>query len=160
MTSVLNVDTIAAKNGTSPVGLTKQKAMVVCVGFNMHSDTKFVANNTAFSENLNTSSFTDSGTGNLKTSLTNTLANTQFIITTAAVTANNNVSVYTDSTTRLKCLEHCHVYFLSNALSNLSSNLCNASITLSMLSRKSALVAYSSLVLLSNTCRRFTSANI
>ena len=26
MTSVLNVDTIAAKNGTSPVGLTKQTA--------------------------------------------------------------------------------------------------------------------------------------
>ena len=101
MTSVLNVDTIAAKDGTSPVGLTKQKAMVVCVGFNMHSDTKFVATNTGFSENLNSSSFTDSGTGNLKTSLTNNLANIQFIITTAAVTANNNVSVYTDSTVSL-----------------------------------------------------------
>ena len=101
MTSVLNVDTIAAKDGTSPVGLTKQKAMVVCVGFNMHSDTKFVATNTGFSENLNSSSFTDSGTGNLKPSLTNTLANNQFIITAMAVTANNNVSHYTDSTTSL-----------------------------------------------------------
>ena len=101
MTSVLNVDTIAAKDGISPVGLTKQKAMVVCAGFNMHSDTKFVANNTAFSENLNTSSFTDSGTGNLKTFLINSLANNQFIITSAAVTANNNVSVYTDSTVSL-----------------------------------------------------------
>ena len=39
MTSVLNVDTIAAKNGTSPVGLTKQKAILVCVGFNMNSST-------------------------------------------------------------------------------------------------------------------------
>ena len=29
MTSVLNVDTIAAKDGTSPVGLTKQSAAKV-----------------------------------------------------------------------------------------------------------------------------------
>ena len=101
MTSVLNVDTIAAKNGTSPVGLTKQKAILACVGFNMHSDTKYVANNTAFSENLNTSSFTDSGTGNLKTSLTNALGSTQFIISGMAITANNNISHYSDSTTVL-----------------------------------------------------------
>jgi hypothetical protein len=101
MTSVLNVDTIAAKDGTSPVGLTKQKAILVCVGFNMHGSTTYygAGNNTAFTECFNTSSFNDSGTGQLETSLTNSLANTQFVITGMAVATNNNISHETDSTT-------------------------------------------------------------
>ena len=101
MTSVLNVDTIAAKNGTSPVGLTKQKAILVCVGFNMHGSTTYygTGNNTAFTECFNTSSFNDSGTGQLETSLINSLDNTQFVITGMAVATNNNISHETDSTT-------------------------------------------------------------
>ena len=101
MTSVLNVDTIAAKNGTSPVALTKQKAILVCVGFNMHGSTTYygAGNNTAFTECLNTSSFNDVGTGLLETSLTNSLASTQFIISGMAVATNNNVSHESDSTT-------------------------------------------------------------
>ncbi len=101
MTSVLNVDTIVAKDGTSPVALTKQKAILVCVGFNMHGSTTYYSagNNTAFTECFNTSSFNDSGTGQLETSLTNSLANTQFVISGMAISTNNNVSHETDSTT-------------------------------------------------------------
>ena len=101
MTSVLNVDTIAAKDGTSPVELTKQKTILVCVGFNMHGSVTYygAGNNTAFTECFNTSSFSDVGTGQLETSLTNSLANTQFVISGMAVATNNNVSHETDSTT-------------------------------------------------------------
>ena len=101
MTSILNVDTIVAKNGTSPVALTKQKAILVCVGFNMHGSTNYygTGSNTAFTECFNTSSFNDSGTGQLETSLTNSLANTQFVISGMAIATNNNVSHETDSTT-------------------------------------------------------------
>jgi len=100
MTSVLNVDTIAAKDGTSPVGLTKQKAILVCVGFNMSSSTYYGAgNNVSFTECFNTSSFSDVGTGQLETSLTNSLANTQFVISGMALATNNNVSHESDSTT-------------------------------------------------------------
>jgi len=99
MTSVLNVDSIAAKNGTSPVTLTKQKTILVCVGFNMHGTTYYGAgNNTAFTECFNTSSFTDVSTGRLQTSLTNSLANTQFVITGMALSTNNNVSHENNST--------------------------------------------------------------
>jgi len=99
MTSVLNVDTIVAKDGTSPVALTKQKTILVCVGFNMHSSTYYgVATNTAFTECFNTSSFADVGTGQLETSLTNSLANTQYVISGMAMATNNNISHETDST--------------------------------------------------------------
>ena len=100
MTSVLNVDTIVAKDGVSPVGLTKQKAILVCVGFNMHSDTKYGAgNNTALTESFNTSSFNDAGTGQLESSLTNSLVTNQFVISGMAIATNNNVSHESDSTT-------------------------------------------------------------
>ena len=56
MTSVLNVDTIAAKDGTSPVGLTKQSAAKVTG--NLQPDGCSNA-----SVALNISSVTDGGTG-------------------------------------------------------------------------------------------------
>lgn len=99
MTSVLNVDTIAAKNGTSPVALTKQKAILVCVGFNMNSSTLYgVSNNTSFSETFNASSFSDVGTGQLETSLTNALSNNQHIIAGMMNATNNCITHESDST--------------------------------------------------------------
>ena len=41
MTSVLNVDTIAAKNGTGPVTLTKQQAAIVLFGMNTHTSSTY-----------------------------------------------------------------------------------------------------------------------
>ena len=64
MTSVLNVDTIAAKDGTSPVGLTKQEAAKAYVLFN---GTGTVATRKAF----NCSSITDLDTGSYTANWTN-----------------------------------------------------------------------------------------
>ena len=64
MTSVLNVDSIAAKNGTSPVALTKQTAAKHFLSFdgNTENDIKL---------SFNTSSVADSGTGAYAVTLTN-----------------------------------------------------------------------------------------
>ena len=56
MTSVLNVDSIAAKDGTSPVELTKQQAVRLWVIFN-------VTGTIAARDSLNLSSLADNGTG-------------------------------------------------------------------------------------------------
>ena len=64
MTSVLNVDTIAAKDGISPVALTKLQTLHVRNGFNLSGTTYFgLTTNTASSENFNVSSNSDNGTG-------------------------------------------------------------------------------------------------
>ena len=55
MTSVLNVDTIAAKNGTSPVTLTKQSAVKGFVYYDMAS--------TSALKSFNFSSITDNAVG-------------------------------------------------------------------------------------------------
>lgn len=98
--TTLKATTVQTSSGGA-VTLTKQKAILVCVGFNMHGSTSYygVGGNTAFSECFNTSSFNDSGTGQLESSLTNALASNQFIISGMAVATNNNVSHETDSTT-------------------------------------------------------------
>ena len=68
MTSVLNVDTIADKAGTGPVGLTKQEAA------------KAYSNNDMtvpdIRKSLNVSSIADNGTGQSTTSLTSALSST------------------------------------------------------------------------------------
>ena len=56
MTSVLNVDSIAAKNGTSPVELTKQSAAKAWID---HTQ----VTTSAIRDSFNISSITDAGTG-------------------------------------------------------------------------------------------------
>jgi hypothetical protein len=56
MTSQLNVDTIADKAGTGPVGLTKQSAAKAWVNFNG-------TGTIAADDSLNVSSLSDGGTG-------------------------------------------------------------------------------------------------
>mgnify|MGYP003111997630 FL=1 len=65
MTSVLNVDTIAAKDGTSPVGLTKQTAAKV---FERHNASH------SLSSSFNVSSITDNGTGDTTVTYSNALS--------------------------------------------------------------------------------------
>ena len=67
MTSVLNVDTIAAKNGTSPVTLTKQQA---AKAFNNFNGTGTVA----IRESFNVSSLTDNATAEQSSNLTNSMS--------------------------------------------------------------------------------------
>ena len=63
MTSVLNVDSIAAKDGTSPVELTKQSAAKAWVLF--RGDTNVIRNS------FNFSSLTDNDTGSYNANWTN-----------------------------------------------------------------------------------------
>ena len=67
MTSVLNVDTIAAKDGTSPVELTKQSAAKAWLFTT--DKTTYVPNNS-----LNISSVTDNGTGRVESNFSNSFA--------------------------------------------------------------------------------------
>ena len=97
--STLKADTIVASDGSSPVTLTKQRAILACVGYNMSGTTYYGASNSALTECFNTSSFTDVSAGKLETSLTNAPLNNEFIISAAAIATNNNVSHESTSTT-------------------------------------------------------------
>lgn len=82
MTSVLNVDTIAAKNGTGPVTLTKQVALK---GFQ-----SFDGDPLAIGDSLNTSSLTDNGTGQYQPNFTNSYSSTDYSNTHGGQYAANN----------------------------------------------------------------------
>ena len=69
MTSVLNVDTIAAKDGTSPVALTKQSAAKVW---------GLTTSAAAVTASLNLSSGTDHGTGDYSYSLSSAFDSSNF----------------------------------------------------------------------------------
>tara|TARA_R100001230_G_C5493100_1_gene39993 strand:+ start:44 stop:421 length:378 start_codon:yes stop_codon:yes gene_type:complete len=78
MSSVLNVDTIADKAGTGPVGLTKQSADKAWVNFNG-------TGTLAVSDSFNHSSVTDNGTGHYFPSLTSAMANANYSNTAMTV---------------------------------------------------------------------------
>ena len=65
MPSVLNVDTIANKAGTGPVGLTKQSAA--------KSTLRFDGDNNDIDSSTNVSSVADNGSGDYTASVTNSL---------------------------------------------------------------------------------------
>jgi len=77
MTSVLNVDTIADKAGTGPVGLTKQQAAKAWVDFNG-------TGTVAISDSFNIGGLTDAGTGLYDLTFTNSMNNANFASTGAA----------------------------------------------------------------------------
>ena len=66
MTSVLNVDEIAAKNGTSPVTLTKQSAAKAWVNFDQSDN--------GVDGSLNISSVGDNGVGDITANFSNSLS--------------------------------------------------------------------------------------
>ena len=73
MTSVLNVDTIADKAGTGPVGLTKQAAPKLFVKYDGGSAaTEGVS--------LNVSSVTDASTGRQSPNFTNSFSNADYAV--------------------------------------------------------------------------------
>ena len=73
MTSVLNVDTIADKAGTGPVGLTKQ---ITAKSFEMHDD-----DSTTIIESFNMSSITDGANGVCSPVFTNNMATVNYFTT-------------------------------------------------------------------------------
>jgi len=74
MTSVLNVDEIAAKDGTSAVALTKQQAVKAWWNYDLRTSPSAVR------DSFNISTFTDNGTGELSQSYTNNMANAGYNI--------------------------------------------------------------------------------
>ena len=70
MTSVLNVDSIAAKDGTSPVTLTKQSAAKAWANLNG-------TGTISLDNSLNVATATDVGTGVYRFNFTNNMANTE-----------------------------------------------------------------------------------
>ena len=82
MTSVLNVDTIADKAGTGPVGLTKQSAAKAWGHFE--------GSDATLDDSFNTSSLTDNGTGDFSANFTNSMDSANYAYAGAAdVTANS-----------------------------------------------------------------------
>ena len=76
MTSVLNVDTIADKAGTGPVGLTKQHAAKAWSNYS--------GSGTTFRDSFNHSSATDHSTGAYTVTLTNSMSNTNYSYTASS----------------------------------------------------------------------------
>jgi len=72
MTSVLNVDTIADKAGTGPVGLTKQSANKGYLNFDGSASTPSAA------DSFNHSSITDGGTGIFACAFVNSMSSANF----------------------------------------------------------------------------------
>tara|TARA_R100000426_G_scaffold82795_1_gene61123 strand:+ start:88 stop:465 length:378 start_codon:yes stop_codon:yes gene_type:complete len=106
MTSVLNVDTIADKAGTGPVGLTKQTA---AKHFCVFDGTGTVA----VDESFNNASLTDNGTGQYAVTFTNAFTNLHFALTGATVGCDEaftfigtDAAVKTASGTRFRSVGH------------------------------------------------------
>ena len=73
MTSVLNVDTIADKAGTGPVGLTKQHAAKAWA--------QQAGDDATARDSFNVASITDEGTGDASYTLTNAMSDSNFSVT-------------------------------------------------------------------------------
>ena len=71
MTSVLNVDSIAAKDGTSPVTLTKQFAAKMWADIDMTGTATLDASG-------NVASITDNGTGDVTTNFVSSMSNANY----------------------------------------------------------------------------------
>jgi len=86
MTSVLNVDTIADKAGTGPVGLTKQVASKAWV---QHAGSTPL-------DSFNISGLTDNGTGNFTLAFSSVMSNALYAGTFGGASAGTFVSAYND----------------------------------------------------------------
>ena len=75
MTSVLNVDSIAAKDGTSPVELTKQSAAKVWVNY---------VGGSSIQNSLSASSLTDNGTGRDQISFVSSFSDANYAVTASS----------------------------------------------------------------------------
>ena len=85
MTSVLNVDTIAAKDGTSPVTLTNQYAIKIWINFNG-------SGTIAIRDSFNVASIADEGTGDYTTTFTNAMSSGDYCETDGSFQTNTSRS--------------------------------------------------------------------
>jgi len=114
MTSVLNVDTIAAKDGTSAATLTKQSPAKAWTNIDMTTPTT--------NDSFNQSSINDIATGRFTSSLTNSLANSDYAVTasgmdpTEASTGSNRMASGTTVTAS-------QMYIRASALDNTANDV-------------------------------------
>ena len=103
MTSVLNVDTIADKAGTGPVGLTKQSAAKVWARYNGSSGAIDGVSGNSLGGSFNVSSVTDVGTGIFEMNTTNAFDSLVNIsIQTNSSYSQANTTFYPDNFTTSK----------------------------------------------------------
>ena len=86
MTSVLNVDTIAAKNGTSPVALTKQSAAKAYLSY--------LQNGSVVYTSLNTSSIVDNALGVATMSFVSNMNSNNYSVTGMASRKGNSLNYH------------------------------------------------------------------
>jgi len=85
MTSQLNVDTIADKAGSGPVGLTKQHAAKVWVNY---------TSSTTIRDSFGISNLVDDGTGDYTANFSVTFANDDFAVTTGGANGSASATAY------------------------------------------------------------------
>ena len=109
MTSVLNVDTIADKAGTGPVGLTKQSAAKAWM--------QAVGAGTSYNDSFNTSSLTDVGTGNIRVTYTNNMSNDDSSLTIGhQYTGTGGTGAYFANAGAMTTSTHEHAHYENAAL--------------------------------------------
>ena len=89
MTSQLNVDTIADKAGSGPVGLTKQHAAKVWVNYN---------SSTTIRDSFGVSNLVDDGTGDYTANFSVTFNNSNFAVSIGGCNGNASATTYHLST--------------------------------------------------------------
>jgi len=109
MTSVLNVDTIADKAGSGPVGLTKQHAAKAWM--------QAVGAGTSYNDSFNTSSLTDIGTGNIRVTYTNNMSNDDSSLTIGhQYTGTGGTGAYFANAGAMTTSTHEHAHYENAAL--------------------------------------------
>jgi hypothetical protein len=108
MTSVLNVDTIAAKNGTDPVTLTKQSAAKAWANYNGSSTASII-------DSFNASSLSDGGTGDYTHDFINSMANGTYTLGGACHDAAGNFGIYTTIKGSGLTTGTCQTYIMNHA---------------------------------------------
>jgi len=112
MTSVLNVDAIAAKNGTSPVTLTKQSAAKAWAKVTYSGGVPSSA------DSINISSYNDDGTGTYDANFTNSMSSSDYSASGMATKETRVITFNTFDSTFLEL----RVYDLVVGISSLSDS--------------------------------------
>jgi hypothetical protein len=120
MTSVLNVDTIADKAGTGPVGLLKASAQKAYISYNFDA--------IGIDNSLNMSSITDNGTGDCGITMTSAFENKFIIITVSAGDAGTsdsgmfNLTILDETTERTSSTFRASMAFVSSSANKTAIN--------------------------------------
>jgi|DEB0MinimDraft_6_1074348.scaffolds.fasta_scaffold45007_4 hypothetical protein len=120
MTSVLNVDTIADKAGTGPVGLLKASAQKAYISYNFDA--------IGIDNSLNMSSITDNGTGDCGVTMASAFENKFIVIAVSAGDAGTgdsglfSVTIQDETTERTSSTFRAQMAFVSSSANKTVAN--------------------------------------